>query len=106
MFNPRALFCTVLICGLLAGCGLHAKTSAEVSVTVDGVHHACIVALSKEAQGSSIACADIVAFIKDELRVPSGAVCEVLTIPTVSDTELAAVSARLKNAGYRLVGER
>jgi hypothetical protein len=115
MVTPRATFCAVVICKLLAGCGSTdapaptpaAKAAkADVTVTVDGVHHACIAALSKEAQGSSIACGDVAAFLKDELRVPSGASYDLRTIPEVSETELAAVSTSLKGAGYRFVGDR
>jgi len=98
-------------CVLLAGCGpstdvptpaSDANTKkADVTVTLDGVHHTCIVALSREAQGSTISCGDVVAFLKDELRVPSGAVCDIRTIAEVSEAELAAVAANLKSAGYR-----
>lgn len=114
MVTLRAIFCLVMICQLLTGCGSTDATApapaakaakADVTVTVDGVHHACIVALSKEAQGSTIACGDVVAFLKEELRVPSGASYDLRTIPGAGDTELAAVSTGLKKAGYRFVGD-
>ena len=114
MHAPRATFCLVMICELLAACGSTdapapgstANAKADVSITVDGVQHACIVALSKETQGSSISCADVVAFIKDELRVPSGAVYDLRTTSKASEAELTAVSARLQGAGYRSAGDR
>jgi hypothetical protein len=110
MIAPRATICAVMICALLVSCGSAEEPAtgsaptaakADVIITVDGVHHGCIVALSKEAHGSSIACEDLVPFLKDELRVPSGAVYDLRTITTVSEAELAAVSAKLKSAGYR-----
>jgi hypothetical protein len=112
-FSPlRAAFCAVVVCELLAACGSSdapggaSAAKADVTVTVDGVHHACIVALSTEGQGSSIDCAAVVAFLKDELRVPSGAVYDLRTIPEASKAEVAAVPANLKGAGYRFVGDR
>jgi hypothetical protein len=113
MDTLRAIFCVAMIGELLAGCGSNdapapaAKAAkVDVNITVDGVHHACIVALSTEAQGSSIACGGVAAFLKDELRVPSGALYDLRTIPEVSEAELAAVAASLKSAGYRFVGDR
>jgi hypothetical protein len=99
---------------LLAGCGRSANTPApdpppiaakpDVIVTLDGVRHACVVALYSEAQGSAIPCDGVVPFIRDELRLPSGAIYEIRTIPDVDETARARVAASLKGAGYRFIG--
>ena len=73
----------------------------DVLVTLDGEHHTCIVAISSEAQGSTIACDDVVPFVRDELRVPGGSIYEIRAIPKVEQAELAKVEASLKRAGYR-----
>jgi hypothetical protein len=96
---------------LLTGCGQSSKDAApaaapaasraDVTVTFDGKRHKCLVALSSEAQGSSIACGDVVSFVREELRVPGGAMYDIRKIPDVDETEVAKVSADLNNAGYR-----
>ncbi len=88
---------------LSAGCGRSAA-KADVTITLDGAHHTCVVALSREAQGSIISCNDVVPFIRDELRLPSGSTYDVRTIPDADQAEVASIGARLKDAGYRLAG--
>jgi hypothetical protein len=113
MSTRAAMFCAV-ICGLISGCGSSvdaprsspSKPVADVTITLDGVHHVCNVALSTEAQGSSIACGDVVAFLRDELRVPSGAAYDLQPNPGANEAEFKALSTSLKNAGYRFVGDR
>ncbi len=98
----------------LAGCAPSASPTAppknaaraEVIVTLDGGRHTCVVALYNEPQGSMVPCRDVVSFIKDELRVASGAVYDVRTIPDVDKDELARVAASLDGAGYRFVGAK
>jgi hypothetical protein len=115
--NARALFASTLSCIWLGACGSGANAppvptpppvpaKPDVIVTIDGQHHTCIVALSNEAQGSTIACADVTAFVRDELRVPSGAIYDVRTIPEVDKTEIAKVEDALKGAGYRFMAEK
>ena len=101
---------------LLQGCGSSTDSpqaasspsvvKTDVIVTVDGQHHSCSVALSSEAQGSTIACGDVTPFVKDELRVPTGGTYDIRTIPEVDKAELAKVEAGLKDAGYRPAGSR
>jgi hypothetical protein len=98
----------------LAGCGSSTSTPAtgsapigarpDVIVTIDGVHHACLVALYSEPQGSSVACDDIVPFVRDELRLASGSVYDLRTISDVDPTQRAKVESSLKGAGYRFIG--
>ena len=98
----------------LAGCGPSASTSippkiaerADVIVTVDGGRHACVVALYKEPQGSAVPCGEVVSFIRDELRVASGGIYDVHTIPEVDEAELDRVVGNLRDAGYRFIGGR
>jgi hypothetical protein len=102
---------TLLTVCMLAGCGQSANSPApasapiatrpDVIVTLDGKHHECVVALYSEAQGSSISCNDVVAFVKDELRVAKGSIYDIRTIPDVDAAEMAKVEASLKDAGYR-----
>jgi hypothetical protein len=98
----------------LAGCGpqtpptsgaVQASKPADVIVTLDGVHHQCLVALAKEEHGSSIACGDITSFLKDELRLPAGATYDMRTTSEVSHEESTRVKENLNTAGYRSVGD-
>jgi predicted small lipoprotein YifL len=123
MFAPRTTFAqyrmlptALLTMSLsLAGCGretppasgaAQAGKQADVIVTLDGVHHVCMVALAKEEHGSSIACVDITSFLKDELRLPAGATYDMRTTPEVSQEESTRVKENLNTAGYRLAGDR
>jgi hypothetical protein len=110
----RSLFAATLGCLLLSGCGPAANTAdtaspplaakPDVIVTIDGQHHACIVALSSEAQGSTVACDEVVPFVRDELRVPSGGIYDIRVTPGIDKAEMAKVEAGLKGAGYRFIG--
>jgi hypothetical protein len=95
---------------LLAGCGPSSDPkiaeNADVTITVDGKHHACVVALYKEPQGSSIPCADVVPFLKDQLRLQAGSIYDVHIILGVDAAEMAGLGASLKGAGYRFIGGR
>jgi hypothetical protein len=112
-----ALFSSILVssAALLAGCGSPTNApapetapviaaTADVVITVDGVQHACVVALPSEPQGSTIPCSDVIAFLRDELRVPSGAIYDLRTTPPVDAAEVIKVRASLKDAGYRFIG--
>jgi hypothetical protein len=81
--------------------GSPSKGHADVTVTMGDGPHVCNVALAQEAQASSVACGEVVAFIRDELRLPSGAVVELRADRTTDAGALAAVSASLNSAGYR-----
>lgn len=106
----------VLSSAWLAGCGPSASTSApasapiaarpDVIITLDGVRHACVVALYNEALGSIIPCRDVVPFVRDELRVPSGSIYDIRTVSNVDEAEITRVGASLKAAGYRFIGGR
>ena len=101
-------------CLALTGCGSSTNAPTAVStsnaakpdvvVTVDGARHACVVALHSEAQGSIISCEDVVPFVRDELRVPSGSIYDIRTTPGVDAAQMAKVEASLKGAGYRPSG--
>ncbi len=110
-------FSTILIGppALLAGCGSATNAPNPVSapliaakpdaiITVDGAQHACVVALPSEPQGSTIACTDMIAFLRDELKVPSGALCDLRATPTADQAEMVKVRTSLKDAGYRFIG--
>ena|SRR5579863_2356835 len=98
----------------LAGCGssTNAPTGAstptaakpDVVVTVDGARHACVVALHSEAQGSIISCDDVVPFVRDELRLPSGSIYALRTTPDAPAAQMSKVEASLSGAGYRHSG--
>ncbi len=106
----------VLIAVLItpAGCGSSTNTSApgaapiaarpDVIVTIDGAHHACLVALYSEPQGSTVSCDDIVPFVRDELRLAGGSIYDIRTISEVDTAQMAKVKSGLDGAGYRFVG--
>jgi hypothetical protein len=110
MLDIRTLLATSLV--LIAGCGSSTNSSvpapfaakADVTISFDGERHTCVVALASEQQGNAISCSDVVPFVRDELRLPSGSGYDIRTTPGVNEAELAAVGANLKAAGYRSVG--
>jgi hypothetical protein len=112
MITLRSLLASHMVAVLLAGCGSSANTDAkiagraDVTITVDGEHHACVVALYKEAQGNSIPCAEVVSFLRDQLRLQGGSVYDVHIIPGIDAAETAGLGASLKGAGYRFIGGR
>jgi hypothetical protein len=96
---------------LLVGCGSSSTPPKiaerpDVIITLDGKRHACVVALDKEPQGSTVACKEAVSFVKDELRVQRGSIYDIRTVANVDDTEIAGVRAALNDAGYRFIGGR
>jgi hypothetical protein len=99
---------------LLTGCGQSANTAAsappsagakpDVVVTVDGEHHACVVSKSSEPTGSTVGCADVVSFVRDELRVHDGSSYDIRSLAPVDEVETSKVRAALDGAGFRFVG--
>jgi len=111
--NVRALLVAAMLAASLTGCGSPGGGTAssppiaskpDVIVTFDGEHHGCVVALYTESQGSAISCGDVVPFVKDELRLPRGAIYDIRTIPDVDQAEMSRVGAALDEAGYRFIG--
>ena len=108
--------CTIISAVLLttlSACGASSGSSsariaekANVIITFDGRRHACVVALSTEAVGSAIPCADLIPFLAEQLRLHSGSVYDINTIAPVDDAEMAQAAANLKHAGYRFIGGR
>ena len=107
----RAALVAGFIPVFLAGCGASGTPPKlaerpDVIVTVDGKRHACLVALDKEPQGSTVSCKEAVSFLKDELRVPNGAIYDIRTVANVDNTEIASIRDSLNAAGYRFIGGR
>jgi hypothetical protein len=114
--RDRAVLASVLVLAVLAGCGQPANTPAaapaapppiaakpDVIVTLYGARHDCMVALYSEPQGNIIPCEDVAAFVRDELRVPSGAIYDIRTAPNIDEAQRTKVEASLKGAGYRYI---
>jgi hypothetical protein len=109
--SSRAVLFSGLASILLGGCGSpntppRIAEQPNVLITLDGKRHTCVVALDKEPQGSTVPCKEAVSFVKDELRVPGGAIYDIRTIAPVDDTEIASVRDALNDAGYRFIGGR
>jgi hypothetical protein len=108
----RAILLSGFISMLVVGCGASSGTPPKiaerpnVTITLDGNRHACVVALDKEPQGSTVPCKEAVSFVKDELRVQPGSIYDIHTVATVADTDIASVRAALDDAGYRFIGGR
>jgi hypothetical protein len=107
----RAVVVSSLISLLLAACGPSANSPgsssparSDVIVTLDGEHHTCVVALNSEPQGSTIPCTDVVAFVRDELRLASGSTYDIRSVGKVDDADRAKVDATLQGSGYRFIG--
>jgi hypothetical protein len=111
--NAHRTLSALFIAVLLGGCSRSANTSGEAAapiagipdaiVTFDGGRHACLVALRSETHGSTIPCGDVVPFLRDELRLPSGSVCGIRTIGVIDNAEMSRVEASLAAAGYRFI---
>jgi hypothetical protein len=76
----------------------------DVIITFDGERHTCVVALSGEAQGSIVPCADVIPFMRDELRLASGSIYDTRTVAKADEAEVARTAQNLKDAGYRFIG--
>jgi hypothetical protein len=86
---------------LLPGCG---KSGTSSSAAPIGTRSDVTVKLSSEAQGSSISCDDVVPFVKEELRLPSGSFYDIRTGSEGDEGEIDKIRASLNSAGYRLAG--
>jgi hypothetical protein len=113
MKRLRGVTASIVLCALFSACGSSSGTSSariaekpNVTITVDGKRHACVVALSTEAVGNAIACADLIPFLSEQMRLQSGAVYDIQTIAPVDDAQMAQVAASLQRAGYRFIGGR
>jgi hypothetical protein len=105
LLTSGVLFAWLAACGPSANTpGSNTAAKPDVIITLDGEHHACVVALYNEPQGSAVSCADVVAFVRDELRVASGSTYDIRTIAKADEAGRAAVEASLQAAGYRFVG--
>lgn len=112
MIDVRAVLASTTGFIMLAGCGSPANGPAptpiaskpDVIITFDEARHTCVVALSSEAQGSAVPCDEVVPFVKEQLRLPSGSIYDVRAISKVDEAEMAKVGAGLKGAGYRFIG--
>lgn len=107
-----AMIALTAIAAALAGCGKSDGSSEspriashpDVTVKFDGKRRKCIVALSSEAQGNTISCDEVVPFVKDELRLPQGAIYDIGGTADGHQADLAKVRESLNEAGYRFIG--
>ncbi len=106
----RAPILTVL---LLAGCGHSSGASmpkiaerADVSITLDSERHACVVALDREQQGSTVKCGEVVPFLKEELRLKEGSIYDIRIPRGFDEGQMARLAADLNGARYRFIGGR
>jgi hypothetical protein len=77
----------------------------DVIITFDRANHACIVALYSEPNGNTIPCAELIPFLRDELRVPNGAIYDThVGAANVDEAEVAKITQSLKDTGYRFIG--
>jgi hypothetical protein len=112
MIDVRAMFASTMGFIMLASCGSPANgptptpiaAKPDVIITFDEARHTCVVALSSEAQGSAVPCDEVVPFIKEQLRLPSGSIYDIRSISKVDEAEMAKVRTSLKGAGYRFIG--
>lgn len=105
-FRAVLLCAPVLLVSCGSGTGPKLAERPDVTITLDGNRHACVVALDKEPQGSTVQCKEAVSFIKDELRVQRGAIYDIRTVANVDNAEIASVRDALNGAGYRFIGGR
>ena len=108
MFRAALLSVSALV---LIGCGSSTAPATaaiagkpDVVITFDGTHHACVVALPSEPNGNTIPCAELIAFLRDELRLAKGAIYDTHVTGKVDDSEVAKTNQSLQDAGYRFIG--
>jgi hypothetical protein len=96
---------------LLAGCGSSGKAvppaiaaKPDVIITIDSARHTCLVALYTEAQGSAVACEEVVPFVRDEMKVASGSIYDIRTTAGVDEAQTTKLGSNLNGAGYRFIG--
>jgi hypothetical protein len=112
--NARAPFASTAFLTVVVGCGQSSNTpmpspadsKPDVTVTFDAQRRKCVVALSTEAQGSTIPCPEVVAFVKEELRLPQGSAYGLRTPAGADAAEVATVRAALNGAGYRFIEDK
>ena len=107
MVSPRvSLVVCVLVFNSLAGCGSSSQIAAkaDVIITIDSARKTCLVALLSEAQGSAVACEEVVPFVRDELRVAGGSIYDIRTTRGVDPAATQKVQSNLNAAGYRFIG--
>jgi hypothetical protein len=75
-----------------------------VIIKFDDEHHTCVVALYSEPQGSAVPCSEVVQFLREELRLSSGAIYDIPTVPDAGKSDMTRVADNLKAAGYRFIG--
>jgi hypothetical protein len=107
----RAVLLSGSVSVLIVACGASATPPKlaerpDVIITLDGKRHACVVALDKEPQGSTVPCKEAVSFVKGELRVPGGSIYDIHTVANVDNAEIVSVRDALNGAGYRFIGGR
>jgi hypothetical protein len=108
----RQFWVAAVVLMLLSGCGRanspasppSAAAKPDIVVTVDGEHHTCVVAKYAEPTGSTIGCADVVSFVKDELRVRAGSSYELHGPAATDRVEADKTKAALDAAGFKFVG--
>jgi hypothetical protein len=112
MIDVRAGVASITGFILLAGCGSSANgpvptpiaAKPDVIITFDEARHTCVVTLSSESQGSAVPCEEVVPFVKEQLRLPSGSIYDIRAVSKVDEAEMAKVGASFKSAGYRFIG--
>jgi hypothetical protein len=113
MINVRAQFASLALCAAVTGCARPAgapnavapavATRPDVVVTFDGERHACVVALFNESEGRTMSCDGVLPFVRDGLKLQTGALYDIRTIPDVDEAQIHSVAASLNGAGYRFV---
>jgi hypothetical protein len=99
--------CWLCACGAATNApapGAPIAAKPDAIITFDGANHACVVALYTEPQGSTIPCADLVPFLKVELRLASGSIYDTRVVGKADDAELTKTVRALNDAGYRFIG--
>lgn len=113
MISARAQFVAVTLCALVTACArptgvpipivLPIASRPDVIITFDGERHACVGALIDETTGRATSCDGVLPFMRDALKLRSGSIYDIRTIPDVDEAQMHVVTASLKDAGYRFI---
>jgi hypothetical protein len=77
--------------------------NADALVTFNGPKNTCEVALRGSVSAQAMPSGEVVPYLVDEVKLPKGALFDIVTIPNVNVAEYEQVMAALKAAGYKRV---
>ena len=76
--------------------------NADFVVTIDGPNGRCDVTLGDGTRRQSMACLEVASHVASTLKLPRGALFDVVTVPDIDESEYDRVMSDLSALGYKL----